>query len=186
MPLISLHRLLGCCAALLLTAFAGSMSWAQDAALMRGPATVLNASHLEVAGQRFKLYGIDAPDVDETCENAEHKEYPCGVEARDELGRLVNGQTVICQPRGPNQINEMLALCTIGQTDLARAMIDAGWAVADRGRTLYYENAEEKARTAKHGLWQGRFVPPPNWRAGERVPQSRKPGQENIIPEISK
>ena len=47
-----------------------------------GAATVVDASHLEVAGQRFKLYGIDAPDPDETCQEAKGSEYPCGIEAR--------------------------------------------------------------------------------------------------------
>lgn len=174
-------------AAFLLGIFAaGIPAQAQDAAPSSGPAIVLDGSHLEVAGRRFKLYGIDAPDVDETCENAEHKEYPCGVEAREALVKLVERQTVTCQPRGPNQINEMLATCTLGGTDLSGAMIDAGWAIADRTRTLSYEETEEKARTTKHGLWQGRFIPPANWRAGERVLPSREPGLERIAPEFSK
>jgi len=145
---------------------------AADVSISRGPALVIDATHLEVAGRRFKLYGIDGPDIDETCSDAEGKDYPCGVDARAALADLVMGGSVSCLPRGPNENAEQLAVCSIGTTDLAAAMIAAGWAIADRTRTLYYEKAEEEARLTKHGLWQGPFVPPGDWRLGERVPQS--------------
>ena len=141
------------------------------AALVSGPAVVLDGSHLEVAGRRFKLYGVDAPDIDQTCGDAQGKDYSCGIEARDALRNFAKSGATSCLPRGPNQNDEALAACSAGTTDLARAMIDAGWAVADRARTLFYEAAEEKTRGTKQGLWQGPFVPPAAWRIGERVPQ---------------
>jgi len=145
---------------------------AADASVASGPATVIDSTHLELAGRRFKLYGIDGPDVDETCTDAQGKDYPCGIDARAALADLVKGGSVSCLPRGPNESAEPLAVCSIADTDLAAAMIAAGWAIADRTRTLYYEKAEEDARLSKHGLWQGPFVPPGDWRLGERVPQS--------------
>jgi len=145
----------------------------QNMPVATGAATVVDASHLDVAGQRFKLYGIDAPDADEICQEAKGSEYPCGIEAREALVKLASAGSVSCLPRGPNALNEMLAICTVGQTDIARALVEAGWAIADRTRTLYYEDLELAARTAKRGLWRGPFVAPDAWRIGERVPQSR-------------
>jgi endonuclease YncB( thermonuclease family) len=147
-------------------------AFAADVSMASGPAVVVDSTHLEVAGRHFKLYGIDGPDIDETCDDAQDKEYPCGIDARAALADLVKGGSVSCLPRGPNANAELLGVCSTGATDLAEAMIAAGWAVADRPRTLYYEKAEEEARLTKHGLWQGRFVPPSDWRIGERVPQS--------------
>lgn len=162
-------------AALALAAFlAVGGARAADVSLATGPAVVIDASHLEIAGRRFKFYGIEAPDLDETCLDAQGKEYACGLEARKALGELVKDAPANCLPRGPDQNNETLGTCSVGKVDLAQALIDAGWAVSDRTRSLYYENSEEKARIAKRGLWQGQFVPPADWRAGERVPQSRK------------
>ena len=146
--------------------------FATDVSVASGPASVVDATHLEVAGRQFKLYGIDGPDIDETCDDAAGKEYPCGIDARAALAELVKGGSASCLPRGPNENAELLGVCSSGTTDLAEAMIEAGWAIADRPRTLYYEKAEEQARLTKHGLWQGRFVPPGDWRIGERVPQS--------------
>ena len=152
---------------------------AADVSLASGAAVVIDASHLEIAGRRFKLYGVDAPDIDETCNDAQGKEYPCGVDARQALADLVKGGSVSCLPRGPNENDETLGVCSIGTSDLAQAMIDAGWAIADRTRTLYYEKAEEEARVKKQGLWQWQFVPPGDWRIGERVPQSHTGNKEN-------
>ena len=152
---------------------------AADISVARGAAVVIDASHLEIAGRRFKLYGIDAPDIDETCNDAQGKEYPCGVDARQALADLVKGGSVSCLPRGPNENDETLGVCSIGTSDLAQAMIDAGWAIADRTRTLYYEKAEEEARVKKQGLWQGQFIPPGDWRVGERVPQSHTGNKES-------
>jgi len=152
---------------------------AADVSVASGAAAVIDASHLEIAGRRFKLYGIDAPDIDETCNDAQGKEYPCGADARQALADLVKGGSVSCLPRGPNENDETLGVCSIGTSDLAQAMIDAGWAIADRTRTLYYEKAEEEARVKKQGLWQGQFVPPGDWRVGERVPQSHTGNKEN-------
>lgn len=154
----------------------GATVRADNGGRVTGPATIIDASHLEVVGRRFKIYGIDAPDLDQTCEDSQGKDYPCGIEARRSLANLVQGTDVSCQPRGPNQLNETLATCSAGQTDLAQALVAAGWALADRSRTLYYEEEELKARTAKHGLWQGAFLSPPEWRNGERVPQKRRGG----------
>ncbi|MFI4987389.1 MAG: thermonuclease family protein [Alphaproteobacteria bacterium] len=155
---------------------AAAPSRAEDTAVVRGAAAVIDATHLDIAGRRFKLYGIDAPDIDETCSDAAGKDYPCGIQARAALAELIKDGTVACLPRGVDQSNEPLGACSVGKLDLAQALIDAGWAIADRARTLYYEKAEEQARTTQHGLWQGPFVPPAAWRAGERVPQSHTGG----------
>lgn len=171
----------GALLAVLATAHAGSLR-AADVSVASGPPTVIDATHLDVAGRRFKLYGIDGPDLDETCSDADEKDYPCGVEARNALSGLINGATVSCLPRGPNENDEELAACSAANVDLAQAMIAKGWAIADRTRTLYYEKAEEEARLTKQGLWQGRFVPPAAWRIGERVPQSHTGGSKGLNP----
>ena len=139
-----------------------------------GTAVAIDGSHVVVDGRRFKLFGIDAPDVDQTCDDAKVKAYPCGLDARAALAALVAGKQVACRPVGPNQFDEMLARCMAGTVDLARAEIDAGWAIADRTRSLDYADPELAARAAKRGLWQGRFVPPVDWRAGERVAPPRQ------------
>jgi endonuclease YncB( thermonuclease family) len=175
------YRTRDACAFVLAVAIAISITAATRAAdappanaPVTGTALAIDASHVSIEGQRFKLFGIDAPDVDETCNDAKGVAYPCGVEARAALAALVAGKSVTCRPRGPNQFDETLARCMAGPVDLARDLAEAGWAIADRTRTLDYEPSELAAREAKRGIWQGRFVPPVDWRAGERVPPARQ------------
>jgi endonuclease YncB( thermonuclease family) len=148
-----------------------------------GPAIVIDARTIEVAGRQFQLYGIDAPDADQVCQTAAKKDYPCGIEARDYLVKLVGKMAVNCAPRGPNEFDMTLAVCAVGRTDLALAMVEGGWAIADRPRTLYYEESELATRVKKIGLWQGPFVTPQEWRNGERVPATRSlQEQQQITP----
>lgn len=44
-----------------------------------------------------------------------------------------------------------------------------GWAVAYRLYSYEYTRAEQLAKSARRGIWQGEFVPPWQWRRGERL-----------------
>ncbi len=47
-------------------------------------------------------------------------------------------------------------------------LVASGHALAFRRYSLDYVADEEAARTARRGVWQGHFVPPWEWRNGER------------------
>ena len=55
-------------------------------------ATVKDGATLELAGgNTFRLDGIDAPAVDQMCIDEHADPWACGVEARDQLVKLVGG-----------------------------------------------------------------------------------------------
>lgn len=133
-----------------------------------GPPTVLNGELLQVKGENFKLFGIDAPDLAQTCE-ARGATYACGIVARAALMDLVAGATVRCTPldrtsstRGGRPV---VARCFAGGYDLSEGMVYTGWALAmPRGGTKY-SAFEKEAETARRGLWRGTFTRPWEWRA---------------------
>ena len=47
---------------------------AQD---ITGPARVIDGDTIEVAGQRIRIHGIDAPELNQTCWD-DNGEFPCG------------------------------------------------------------------------------------------------------------
>ena len=59
-------------------------------------------------------------------------------------------------------------------TDVHEAMIRQGWAIAYRKylpeplRPAYLA-AEVEAKSARRGLWQGKFIVPTKWRRGDRL-----------------
>ena len=62
----------------------------------------------------------------------------------------------------------------VGDTNLERAMVVGGWALADHS-SLHGD--EIIARENKRGLWRGRFVDFDDWRAGIRLPGEQPPGK---------
>lgn len=126
---------------------------------LQGPARVTDGDSLVVNGVRIRLYGIDAPELAQTCING-GADYPCGRQAAAELRQLVAGRQVICQSQGNDRYGRVLARCTAAATELNRAMVEAGWAVAYGDYTMQ----ERAARQAGRGLWRGEFEQPQDWR----------------------
>lgn len=133
-----------------------------------GRASVTDGDTLIIQGERIRLHGIDAPERAQTCE-AGGKAWRCGQKASlalaDKIGRL----PVRCETFQRDRYGRAIAICRQGQTDLNRWMVRNGWALAYRRYSADYITAEKEARQDGLGLWQGRFVPPWDWRRGERI-----------------
>ena len=116
---------------------------------------------------RVRLYGIDAPEPDQTCrilgQNA-----PIGAWATQTLRRLVGRDKVTCFPVGLRRGTHVEGKChTAGIPDLGRAMVEAGfaWDFRRRGHGIY-EDYEAAARKGRLGVWAGETActPPWDWR----------------------
>lgn len=125
-----------------------------------GIARVSDGDSLVVTRLRIRLEGIDAPELRQSCLRADGAEWPCGRHARDALLRFAGGGAVMCEGWSRDRYDRLLARCTVAGLDLARAMVEEGWAVAYGG----YDAAEAEARRARRGLWAGSFELPQDWR----------------------
>ena len=130
-----------------------------------GRAHVTDGDSLEVAGVRVRLFGIDAPERDQDCQDANGKTYSCGRAASRALAAAIGGRDVTCTPVEVDQYNRDVAVCTAGDLDLGDAMVRGGHALDyprhSRGR---YGAAEREARNARRGMWAGTFERPAAWR----------------------
>ncbi len=137
-----------------------------DEAPVTGSATVIEGDVLDVAGTRFRLFGIDAPELDQRCEWPKAGTIPCGEIARTALMDLTAGAAVTCRARAgaASLSGEITAICFAGQADLGWNMVHTGWALAVRDGADDYVAKEEEARRGRRGLWRGAFVPPWIWR----------------------
>src|SRR5262245_59166728 len=69
-------------------------AWAQEK--ISGAAAGLDEDSIAlVGGHRVRLWGIDAPELSQTC-RAGGRQWSCGREAARQLDRLVAGKTVTC------------------------------------------------------------------------------------------
>ena len=121
--------------------------------------SVHDGDTLRVDGQRWRLWGVDAPELEQTCSGQ-----PCGEQARDALSDLVAGHVVVCEARG-RSYDRLVGVCSAGGVDLGAAMVRQGWALDYRrfsGGT--YNVLESAAKRETRGIWRYRFIPPWEWR----------------------
>lgn len=126
---------------------------------IEGGASVVDGDTLVIAGERVRLRGLDAPELDQTCRR-DGSDYPCGREARKALAELIGARPVECVGRRRDRYGRLLADCRAERTELARAQVVAGWAVAYGD----YDKEEAMARDRGQGLWAGEFDRPKDWR----------------------
>jgi endonuclease YncB( thermonuclease family) len=145
---------------------------------LSGPADVIDGDTLAIRGEptRIRLYGIDAPESQQTCEDAARKRYLCGGKTAEALATLIgrNGR-VSCLEQEKDRYGRSVAVCEANGLNINAELVRQGWAIEYKqysdGR---YADEEADAQKAKRGLWAGAFVKPWEWRRGERLP-SEKP-----------
>lgn len=140
-------------------------SAAESAGAIIGVARVIDGDTLEIAGQRIRLYGIDAPESSQTCLHSTG-EWDCGNRAGLWLAQLLANNELSCMPKGDDQYGRTVATCTIGETDVGGALVKEGWAVAYRSITKTYVIAETDAKRKRLGLWDSKFTMPWEFRQG--------------------
>lgn len=129
-----------------------------------GYVAVTDGDGLVMAGERIRLWGIDAPELDQTCKR-QGATYACGENAREALAGLLTGGEVSCEPVDRDHHGRLVARCSVQGRDLGAEMVRLGWAVDFRRYSQgAYAALERQARGAKRGLWAGEFVPPAEWR----------------------
>jgi endonuclease YncB( thermonuclease family) len=143
-------------------------SWRGDH--VAGLARVVDGDSIEIDGRRIRLWGIDAPELHQRCQDAGGGEYACGDKARAALASIVGDRRVACERQGDDRYGRMLARCHVeGGGDLATQLVAAGWALAYAGQAGDGLRAlERQAVAARRGLWAGRFERPADWRRDHR------------------
>lgn len=130
-----------------------------------GPAKVVDGDTLEIAGERIRLEGIDAPELGQTCGRAWLGQWSCGVAAQSHLARAVADAIVTCVRRGRDKYNRTLGVCFVGDRDLNAQMVESGLAWAFVRYSQAYVTEEQRAREAKRGIWVGHAIPAWDYRA---------------------
>lgn len=127
---------------------------------LAGRAVASDGDSLRLGRDRIRLWGIDAPELDQICWSEAGQEWPCGRAAHAALRDRLAAGAVDCRARGTDRYGRVLAVCTIDGADLGASLVADGLAVS-RGA---YGSQERAARGAHRGLWQGRFADPKSWR----------------------
>ena len=129
-----------------------------------GVATVIDGDTIDVSGTRIRLYGIDAPEGAQQCARADGAVWQCGDAASLALTRQLGRSQVRCEANGQDRYRRTIAVCFRAGVDINQWMVANGWAMAFRRYSMAYVSAEDRAQTAKLGLWAVTFQMPWDWR----------------------
>lgn len=130
------------------------------------PVRLADGDSFSLGHERYRLFGIDAPELHQECTDAQGRSWPCGTRARSELRRIIATHPVQCRTVSVDRYGRKIAVCHVGGRDLAEEMVRAGYAtiIDRRGSDNPYGAAQAEARADKRGIWAGTFDTPSDWR----------------------
>ncbi len=124
-------------------------------------AQAIDGNTLKIGGAIYRLWGIDAPELDQRC-------YPegwrAGIESARTLAAMVERWPVTCEAKGLDQHGRTVALCRAAGRDLGAAMILSGMALTSTNEVSDYVELETRAMQARMGMHAHACLAPSAWR----------------------
>lgn len=119
--------------------------------IVSGVPVVTSGRSLLVDDVTVELWGVKAPRFAETC-TTNGKRWACGAYSFAALYEATRRRSVWCVTKASAE-DRIIAQCYVGLSDVAKNLVQNGWAEADSRATTKYANAERAARQARKGLW---------------------------------
>ena len=136
---------------------------------------VVDGDTIHINNYKFRLEGIDAPEMRQLCKKESfkisfligftfYKDYRCGKVSKEKLITKINTSEIKCISSSKDRYKRYIATCFKGKTNLNQWMVRNGFAIAYRRYSKKYIPDEDFAKENKLGLWQGKFMNPEKWR----------------------
>lgn len=132
---------------------------------LAGPVRVIDGDTFDVGNERVRLFGIDAPEMDQTCKNRQGQAWACGVWVADQVRHRFGGQNVTCDRMDTDRYGRTVARCFVGNRDVADEIVTLGLAFAYRRYSTDYVSVERQAEKASRGLHASQVQSPAAFRA---------------------
>ena len=132
-------------------------------------ARVVDGDSLRIEGRDIRLFGIDAPENDQTCTTEAGLTWACGQEVTDLLRKAVSGRPLRCELRGKDGFGRDLAICHLAHVNLNAWLVEEGWAFAFRKYSMMFDLQEKSAAVNRRGLHGQVMQRPAEYRAGKQT-----------------
>jgi endonuclease YncB( thermonuclease family) len=141
-------------------------------ALPAAAQVVTDGDTIKFGSQRVRLFGIDAPESGQACDDGAWRPGPLATAA---LKEFIGGRPVECLQVDYDRKNKRPdSSCTAGGEDLQALMVSAGWAWAYANFSDRYVDAERRSAARGAGVHAHRCQKPWEWRT------HRRPGVRNM------
>lgn len=126
--------------------------------------SVSDGDTLKLGGTTYRLWGIDAPELAQTCQDG----WPAGRQAATKLQQLVQGRSVTCERKDTDRYGRTVAICRAAGQDLGELLVREGMAWAFVRYSLDYVTSEAAAKRQGLGIHGHGCAPAWEWRAQRR------------------
>jgi endonuclease YncB( thermonuclease family) len=137
------------------------------AVTLSGQARVVDGDTLIVAGERIRLFGIDAPELRQMCDPS-GRNWACGAWASEVLAELTAHGVLKCTALDRDRYGRTVARCTASGRDIGAQMVQAGAATAYVQYSKDYVPQEAAAKAEARGMWSGAVAVPSDYRKVEK------------------
>src|SRR3954468_1888423 len=115
-------------------ALSGFLGTSGPASALTAAATVRDGNAIQLGDVTYRLDGVDAPELDQVCIDDHADPWTCGIEARDQLAKLIGKSSARCEDVGPEKSfgKRQRAICTAegDKTSLNEQLVKLGYAIA--------------------------------------------------------
>jgi endonuclease YncB( thermonuclease family) len=129
-----------------------------------GVAKIIDGDTVQISGVKLHLRGIDAPQIDQLCLDQAGARWKCGIAARQYLKARAGSRWWKCKAVRKDRYGRLLADCRVDGDDIAREMVQNGWALASTTGSASYVSTEAEGGGSGAGGWWVAFVSPRDWR----------------------
>lgn len=136
---------------------------------LTGQVVVIDADTWIIQGEWVRIFGIDAPEMDQTCTDRHGKGWACGVWAADWARESYGARQALCERLTTDRYGRTVARCLVDDKDVAREMVASGIAWAYRRYSFDYVSDENQAVVTARGLHAGQAQLPSQFRAARRA-----------------
>ena len=138
-------------------AFSKVLNASSSLKIIDGDTIILNS-------EKIRFYGIDTPEIKQTCTDNYGHTYSCGIRAKLELEKIIGSRKISCIKKTKDRYKRSISICYVDENDINSLMVRSGWALAYRKYSKKYVKDEAIAKLNDAGMWSGKFIAPWKWR----------------------
>lgn len=150
-----------------------------QAQITAGTVRVIDGDTFDVGDTRVRLFGIDAPEANQTCKTEQGLNWRCGDWVSRAVRAQYQGKHARCEAMDTDRYGRTVARCQIEGRDIGDDLVAQGLAFAYRRYAMDYDLTEKQAAIAQRGLWAMQVQDPAAFRReGATAPQASTAAQQ--------
>ena len=148
-----------------------------------GVVHVVDGDTIDVGRTRVRLFGIDAPEADQTCVGADAAVLPCGAWVMAQVRAIYQGEHANCIRVDTDLYGRTVARCDVAGNDIGQTLVARGLAFSYPRYSRDYIDLEASARRAAVGVHAYEILRPADYRATRRVGSkvNRGAGHQTVV-----